>query len=169
MQSCFCKSRGAPTHVGVPSCVCLIHPLSQHYCFKSCLVASLDAAGKKCQCPSLLTRSPCRRPVPAGRAEGSGVVRWGRTPRRSCYSLGSARPMLSFGTAPCRGTSSATFKAGRICLYPRKPTGCGCILLTSTERHVLHFGILALEYTQLPTFILIKPLLNLLTPTLVRI
>lgn len=151
---------------GVPIWVFQNYPFSQSYCFKSCLVARHGHRWKQMtvlEPVPLVTwyRDWCWQKWQEGVAEAGNMG--------SFHSLGSEKWILLFGMAPYWGTSSAVVIARNICLYPRKPTGCSCILLTSTERHGLLLGILVLVYTQLPTFVLIKPLLNLLTPILVQI
>lgn len=57
-----------------PYCALLIHSLSQHYCFKSCL----DTAENKWQSSGLFTRSPCRGRCWQKGQEGGGLCGEGR-------------------------------------------------------------------------------------------
>lgn len=74
---------------------------------------------------------------------------------------------LLLGTALCWGSLSTVFKPRMICLYMEGYGYLYGILLT--KRHALLWWVLALEYTQLSTFVLIKFVLKLLTLVLVQI
>lgn len=91
-----------------------LHPLSECYCFKSCLVARCGHRWKQIAVLWSLYRGRCWQKGQEGVGEAGSMG--------SCHSLGSERWILPFGIAPCWDTSSSMhfWRSQKYLLIPKK-------------------------------------------------
>lgn len=133
-----------PTFAGVPGCMFQNLFLSQCYCFKSCLVSR---HGHSWTQMTVLEPGPLmivQRSVLADGAGGSGGGRQHVDMPQPGFRKKDGYCLLAWHHAETLQAPCFSGVARNICLYQRKPIGCSCLVLTSTERHVLLLGIVAL-------------------------